>query len=361
MRRDWKGRPRRSDRRAALALPPTLVLLLFGSFLLPILPSAGRAQMPPADGVVSSAPTPTAPPQEGALFLLLPTGARAVGLGRAMTALPSQESAFWNPAGLAEVEGSRFVVSRGEHLAGEAVAFSLLLMPGDLGTLGFSYQLLDLGDQDRTDEQGNVIGELSFRDHLATVSFATRVVDRISAGLNLKLVRRRIGCRGACLDDGVTATTFAVDAGIQAQPVSTIPLRLGVMLAHAGPRLQVINAEQADPLPTRLRISWAYDVAGYFLSRPDLGLWITAEMEDRWRSPGSPSVYVGGEFTAGRDDAFYARAGYEAGESTQNQGAAMGIGIRYDGFDVSLAKSLSRSGLTGETQPVHVTLGIIFD
>lgn len=324
--------------------------------------SVSAQTLPPAPGVLpSSASSSISAPQEGALFLLLPTGAQAVSLGRAMTALPSQESAFWNPAGLAEVEGSRFVVSRGEHLAGEAVAFSLLLQKSNLGTFGVSYQLLDVGDQDRTDSQGNVIGEVSFRDHLATVSFATRIIERISAGVNFKLVRRRIGCRGACLDDGVTATTFAVDAGIQAQPVSAIPLRMGIMLAHAGPRLQVVNAEQADPLPTRLRISWAYDVAGYLLSRPDLGLWITAEMEDRWSSPGSPSVFVGGEFTAGRNDAFYARAGYEAGETRQNQGAAMGVGFRYDGFDVSLAKSLSRSAITGETQPIHVTLGIIFD
>ena len=299
--------------------------------------------------------------QEGALFLLLPTGAQAVGVGRAMTAIPSQESAFWNPAGLGELEQSRFVVSRGEHLAGEAVAFSLLLVGPPLGSLGFSYQLLDVGDQDRTDEQGNVVGEVSFRDHLAVVSFASQLVDRISAGINLKLVQRRISCRGQCLDRGVTATTFALDAGIQARPVAAVPLRVGAMLAHAGPQLQVVNAEQSDPLPTRIRISWAYDVAGYFLSHPELDFWITAELEDRWRSPGSPSVYVGGEFTAGRDDAFYARAGYEAGETQQNRGAAVGVGLRYDGFDVSLAKSLSRSSLSGESQPVHVTLGILFD
>lgn len=314
--------------------------------------------LPPQTPTATSTPAPT---QEGALFLLLPTGAQAVGLGRAMTALPSQESAFWNPAGLGELDESRFVVSRGEHLAGEAVAFSLLLADPTVGTLGLSYQLLDVGDQDRTDEQGNVVGEVSFRDHLAVVSFAGRLLDRVSAGLNLKLVQRRISCRGSCLDRGVTATTFAVDAGVQARPVAAIPLRVGAMLAHAGPRLQVVDAEQADPLPTRIRISWAYDVAGYFLPGPDLGLWVTAELEDRWRRPGSPAVYIGGEFTAGQNDAFYARAGYEAGETGQNQGAAVGVGVRYDGFDVSLAKSLSRSSLTGESQPVHVTLGILFD
>ena len=40
---------------------------------------------------------------EGALFLLLPVGAQAVSLGRAMTAVEGSEGAFWNPAGLAAV------------------------------------------------------------------------------------------------------------------------------------------------------------------------------------------------------------------------------------------------------------------
>lgn len=353
----WRRRPET----AALRCVGHAVATALVAVLLPASPLAGQDSPKSAlPGALTSAP-PSTPPQEGALFLLLPTGAQAVGVGRAMTALPSQEAAFWNPAGLGEVDRSRIVVSRGEHLAGEAVALSLLLASPPLGTLGFSYQLLDMGDQDRTDEQGNVVGEVSFRDHLAVVSFASRVLDRVSGGINLKLVQRRIACRGHCLDRGVTATTFALDAGIQARPVAAVPLRLGAMLAHAGPRLQVVNAEQADPLPTRIRISWAYDVAGYLLSHPDLALWVTTELEDRWRSPGSPSVYIGGQFTAGRGDAFYARAGYEAGETAQNRGAAVGIGLRYEGFDISLAKSLSRSSITGESEPVHVTLGILFD
>lgn len=337
--------------------------LVLAAAVLTSAPASAQAnqQAPARSGVLpaTSGGGPTA--GEGALFLLLPTGAQAVGLGRTMTALPSQEAAFWNPAGLGELQRSRIVVSRGEHLAGEAVAFSLLFTRPPLGSVGLSYQLLDLGDQDRTDERGNVVGELSFRDHLAVVSFAGRVAGRFSAGANFKLVRRQISCRGSCLDPGVAATTFAVDVGVQGRPVSTVPLRIGAMLAHAGPRLQVVNAEQSDPLPTRLRLSWAYDVSGYLLPYPELDLWVTAEVEDRWRDPGSPSVYLGGEFTAGRSDRFYARAGYEAGSSRENQGAAVGVGVRYDGFDVSLAKSLARSGITGEGEPVHVTLAVLFD
>ena len=58
------------------------------------------------------------PSTEGALFLILPVGAQGIAMGRAMTALPSQESAFWNPAGLAHVRDRRVFLYRGDQLAG---------------------------------------------------------------------------------------------------------------------------------------------------------------------------------------------------------------------------------------------------
>src|SRR2546422_892123 len=43
----------------------------------------------------------------GALFLVFPVGARAVGMGQAAAALEGRgEAAFWNPAGLATLEQS---------------------------------------------------------------------------------------------------------------------------------------------------------------------------------------------------------------------------------------------------------------
>jgi hypothetical protein len=65
-------------------------------------------------------PSGEASSTEAALFLLLPTGAQGVGMARAMTAMPSRESAFWNPAGLARWEKGSFLVHRGNDLAGEA-------------------------------------------------------------------------------------------------------------------------------------------------------------------------------------------------------------------------------------------------
>lgn len=300
--------------------------------------------------------------QEGALFLLLPLGAQGVAMGRAMSAIQTSEGAFWNPAGLADLDRSRILVYRGDQLAGETVAVSALLARPGVGTLGLSYQLLDVGSQDLTDEQGNTVGSVSVRNHLAVLSFATEIVPRMETGLNLKMVQFRVTCRGACQDDGVTATTYAVDAGLQGRPTDRLPLRLGAMIAHLGPALQVVNAEQADPLPTRMRLSGAYELLGHFVDQQnrEIDLWFTMEVEDRWRDPGDPSLYVGSEFSAGRTDVIYVRAGYALGEVARSDGAAVGMGLRYERFDLGIAKSLGTGSLQGEAEPIHVTFGLLF-
>lgn len=300
------------------------------------------------------------PSNEGALFLLLPVGAQGVSLGRAMTAISSTESAFWNPAGLASLEKSRFLVMRGDHLVGEATALSALLVREPVGVLGFSYELLDQGEQDLTDIDGNVRGTISVRSHVGIVSLASRLTDWLDVGFNFKVVQFNLNCRGQCDDAGVQSTGWAVDAGIQSTPFPGVPFRLGAMFAHLGPDFQVVNADQADPLPTRIRVSAAFEVLSRFVSSDDVNLWMYFEVEDRWREPGdAPSYYVGTELAAGRGDVIYLRSGYVQGEVGQADGVAVGVGLRYERFELGLAKNLAGS-ITGESEPVHVSFAIIF-
>ena len=322
------------------------MLLLF----LLLAPAAG-----PATGqeVADGGETP-----EGALFLLLPVGAQGVGLGRAMTAVPSGEGAFWNPAGLAEEAERRVLVYRGDQLSGTATAASFLFPWQRVGTFGFSYLLLDVGDQELTDNLGNNLGSISVRNHLAIASFATSLPWGIHAGANLKLVQFRIGCRGQCPDLETTSSAYGVDVGVQAQPFTNLPLRFGWMIAHAGTEFEASDEEQSLPLPTRLRFALAYQVLHRVAEDGTMDLWATVETEDRARDPGSPSVYVGLNFSAA--DLFFVRAGYVGGELDQTDGATVGLGLRIDRFDLNLAKSLTRSMVTGESQPIHVALGVTF-
>ena len=106
-----------------------------------------------------------------------------------MTAVPSPESAFWNPAGLASMEKSQLVIMRGDHLVGEGTALSGLMVRQPIGVVGLSYELLDEGEQDLTDIEGNVRGAISVRSHVGIVSLATRLTGWLDVGFNLKVVQ----------------------------------------------------------------------------------------------------------------------------------------------------------------------------
>ena len=295
---------------------------------------------------------------EGAIFLLLPVGAQGVSMGRAMTWMEGAEGAFWNPAGLAGVERSQGVLFRGDHVAGTATAITGLWANNGMGTLGASYFLLDAGEIDQTDEFGNYTGTITIRNHLGLVSGATKLGRRVAAGVSFKVIRFQLSCRGICGDEGTTATTYAVDMG--AQGLVGERIRLGAMVAHLGPSLQVLNADQADPLPARVRVAGAYNVVAAFTDAAELSGWLAIEVEDRLRELGSLSYYLGTELTAGLVDALSLRAGYVWSDLDQEDGGRVGLGLRYERFDLSIAKSLAVSTLTGETEPVHVTFSIGF-
>ena len=129
------------------------------------------------------------------------------------------------------------------------------------------------------------------------------------------------------------------------------------MLAHLGTDLQINNQEQADRLPTRVRVAAAYRVMDRMVEDAPVRLWLTLESEDRARDLGSPSLYLGASLEAA--DLFYLRAGYVGGELDQTNGAAVGVGFRFDRFDLHVAKSLTRN-ITGESDPIHVSFGVVF-
>lgn len=297
---------------------------------------------------------------EGALFLLLPVSARSVAMARAMTALDGPESVWWNPAGITSETAVRAQVHRGEDLAGEATSLSVLVPGGGLGNLGLSYQLTDLGEIERRDPQGNFLGTVFIRNHTGVLTLAGRLGGGVSVGLNVKLVQQRVTCRGQCDDPGVEATNVALDGGLQWAGALGLPLTLGAAVVHLGSDVQFFNAEQSDPLPSRVRVAAAYDVASHFVESDALSALVTVEVEDRWRSPGSPATYMGTEVSAGRAQALILRAGYVFGAELQVDGAAVGVGLRTDRIDLGISKSLATNTATGETEPAYVTLGITF-
>ena len=136
---------------------------------------------------------------EGALFLLLPTGAQAVGMGQAIVASkPGSEGIWWNPASIAGQDKGEIAIHHSKTIAGVGDALTFVLHPHSFGTAAFSVNHLNIGEQQVTDEFNNPIGTILPRDVVFAGTVARMFGKRVSAGINYKLIQIRIDCQGEC-------------------------------------------------------------------------------------------------------------------------------------------------------------------
>ena len=327
----------------------------------------GLAAVPRPVGAQTKPPGPLSAPsglaeltsanQECCRVMLLPIGARQTAMGMAVTPLSSPDAVFYNPAGLADLEGNHFVVHHLESDIQPFDAFTLLVSPWNLAVFGISYALVDYGDQELTGENEQTVGRISAADHLLIASFATPLLANLSAGLSYKFYNWRINCSGQCGDNrDVSAKTHALDFGVQYEPAWLDDLRIGAALLSVGVPLQVLNAEQSDPLPTRLRLGVSYDVLQLVDSIGPYRLLLLVEaQEDDWKEPTSPRGSVG--FEASVDDFVFIRAGYGGGDGLE-AGPAVGVALVYSGFNVAVAKRVD-GGLLGD-EPFQLSVDVGF-
>ena len=295
---------------------------------------------------------------EGAEFLLLPTGARAVGMGGAVTAMRgSGESVIWNPAGVASIEGKRFFFSHNESAFDTRTDVVALLWPIEsIGNVGVTYYLVDFGDITNTDERGAVRGNITFRNQEFLLTYSNRVIGGLEAGISYKLIQMVFRCDGSCPEQrSFTQTTHAVDLGLIYSNLAGLPLALGGSVRHLGFALQ--GESEDDPLPTRIRFGVSYEALSRILQDSTFALALAVDVEDRVRDLGDPSVMIGSEF--GIAERFFLRAGY-AFVNAGNGGAALGLGLTHDWFYLDLSRGFDDiSSATGE-ESVQITLGLMF-
>src|SRR5215470_567552 len=81
---------------------------------------------------------------EGALFLLLPVGARSVGMGQAVVAdRPGSESVWWNPAAIGAATRREAAIHHSQSVAGTGDAVTIVLPSSLLGVLALSVNIFD--------------------------------------------------------------------------------------------------------------------------------------------------------------------------------------------------------------------------
>ncbi|MCP4411929.1 MAG: UPF0164 family protein [Gammaproteobacteria bacterium] len=164
--------------------------------------------------------------------LLIPMGARSIGMGGANIAnVSNSEAIYWNPAGLAKLEGAEASFTYMTYFADMNVSYATLgYTLEDLGTFGLSLQALDIGSIEVTTfENPEGTGDVITPDYITfSATFAKLLTDRIMFGVNTKLISERIG--------NMSASAVAWDFGLQYR--SDINIDFGITLKNIGSSMQ---------------------------------------------------------------------------------------------------------------------------
>jgi long-subunit fatty acid transport protein len=144
-------------------------------------------------------------------FLSISQGARATAMGSAFVGASDDiSSIYWNPAGLAKMNGTGVMFDHTEWFAGInynfiAAAYSL----GDMGTIGLSFTTSDYGEMKVTTiNEPNGTGEMfSASDASFSLAYAINLTEDFSIGFNPKFVYQTLW--------KMNSSAFAIDMGVQ--------------------------------------------------------------------------------------------------------------------------------------------------
>lgn len=206
----------------------------------------------------------------GAPELLIQVGPRASAMGGAASAdVSGVESIFWNPAGLASLEGPEALFSHMGYFAGMDVNYAAVATrAGALGSLGFSAKVLSVGDVIVTTETapegtGEVI-EPTFT--VLTGSWARQFTDRVAFGASLNVVSERIlsvSATGLAFDFGVQYTT-----GWRGLVLAMTMKNFGGAMQFTGSNLEVnVQPPGSEPGSSNRTLSFssaAFEMPSYF-------------------------------------------------------------------------------------------------
>lgn len=308
-----------------------------------------------------------------AVFLEIPVGARAIGMGGAYVSLANDATAlYWNAAGVAEAEKNMLAVAHTNWIAESkfdfaAVVFSL----GSFGTLGLSYTSLSMPDMKvRTIEMQEGTGEFfSAGDLSVGISYARKITDRFSLGVTAKYIQQKIWHQ--------SANGFAIDAGTTFRTDLLNGLVIGAAVSNFGTSMQLEGRDtrlfgRVDPtkqgsnerIPFNIELD-SWDLPLYF----QIGISTSAIKSENFEvkvavdaihpNDNYESMNAGAEVSY--MNMFFIRGGYNSLFLQDNEGGlTMGVGVStanlVDVASVSFDYAYRDFGILKETHTFEVSL-----
>jgi len=207
----------------------------------------------------------------GAINLSFPIGARYNAMGEAGTALAQDVTAqWWNPGGLG------FLSQRPEphdlHIMQSSLAEGLAddiglywagyaAPMGESGALGFSLNFLDMGEQQGTDENGNLTRAFNSYMFAFGATYGALLTPDLGIGLGVKYFRDKLADDSAMQDSegGGSGDSFGVDLGVLWK-VPSLKTNFAIAIANLGPDITHVDADQSDPMPRKLTLGLAHSL-----------------------------------------------------------------------------------------------------
>lgn len=313
-------------------------------------------------GVCAQATAPaaaqTADATSGALFLLLPVGARAVGMGQAMVAeRPGSEAVWWNPAGIARQDKKEIAIHHSQTIAATGDAITFLYPTPSIGSLALSLNVLNFGDQQITDPGGVPVGVVLPRNILIAATYGAAIGKRMNAGITYKRLQYRVDCSGQCSDVSTfTATSSAADFGVQYDLPTDSPLTLGVAVRNLGTRLQVNDREQPDPLPTRIEAGAEYRLPFVAALIADTEVRVASDVIAD-RNLNHPAIRLGADIAYEKN--IHVRGGYVAND-VNGARTALGFGIATGHLMFDIARTFGGLSADAGVTPTYLSLRYLF-
>lgn len=204
-----------------------------------------------------------------ALFLRIEPDSRSAGMGNAGVAVADNANAmFWNPAGLAFQESTQLGITHANWLPEFDAGLFYEYLVGTyhvdgIGTFGGNVTFLNLGELERRDGEGNILGTSRSFELAVSGSYGFKVSERLGLGVSLRGIYSKLTDPTSELgiDDGA-ASTVAADISTLYR---TAPFQLagtqttfsaGANLANMG-GMMVYN-EDEQPLPMNIRLGYAF-------------------------------------------------------------------------------------------------------
>ena len=246
----------------------------------------------------------------GAHELRMPVGPRGTALGGTIVGdVTGVEAIFWNPAGVAGLEGTEAMFSNTQYFADMTLNYvGVATKLGDWASLGVNAKVLSIGDiivttEDAPNGTGEII-EPTFT--VLGMSLARQFTDRVRAGATVNFVNERIlstSAAGVAFDFGVQYLT-----GWRGLKLGMVMKNFGTSMTYDGEDLEA-NFRPPDSDPTAANrtfrsTSSSFEMPSYFTLSASYDAMSTADQRLAVLGSFQNNNFVGDNVTGGLEWSF---------------------------------------------------------